>query len=108
MIKYKSWHVSPTLIEEVVKTHEAVKNVAVIGIPHLDGELPMAVVVLKTEYEGKINEDEVRKFAEERVSEREKLRGGVKFVKEIPYTTTGKVQRLELKRKIITKLKEHS
>lgn len=39
---------APAEIESVVLTHPKIKEVVVIGIPHeVDGDLPMAVVVLK-------------------------------------------------------------
>lgn len=39
---------APAEIESVILTHPKIKEAVVIGIPHeVDGDLPMAVVVLK-------------------------------------------------------------
>ncbi len=46
--------VAPSKIETQMMTHPAVKDVAVIGLPHdIDGEHPLAYVVIKTNQEGR-------------------------------------------------------
>jgi acyl-coenzyme A synthetase/AMP-(fatty) acid ligase len=45
--------VAPSNIETQLMTHPAVKDVAVVGLPHdIDGEHPLAYVVIKTNQEG--------------------------------------------------------
>lgn len=93
MFKYKSWHVQPVAIEHVIEEHPAVLKAIVFGVPHdFDGDLPTAIVTLKKGF-GRITADEVKKFTNDRVSERQQLRGGLKILKSIPLTPTGKVQR---------------
>lgn len=47
MLKYRSWHVVPAEVEDVLRSHPAVTEAAVVGVPHLDdGQHPAAVVVL--------------------------------------------------------------
>lgn len=94
MLKFRSWHVVPAVLEEILKQHPAVQSVVVVGIPHEeDGDHPAAVVVLNDGYENKITSEEIEKFLEERVDDRQRLRGGVKIVKELAMTPTGKVKK---------------
>jgi len=48
LIKYRSHQVSPGEIENVLTSHPAVLETAVIGVPHaIDDEHPIAFVVKK-------------------------------------------------------------
>ncbi|KAJ0173223.1 hypothetical protein K1T71_011399 [Dendrolimus kikuchii] len=48
LIKYRSYHVIPPELEEVIRTHPAVQDVSVVGIPNeQDGEWPVACVVIR-------------------------------------------------------------
>lgn len=97
MIKYRSWHVVPAILEEILLTHPAVSAAVVVGIPdNEDGEHPMACVILKQGITG-VSENEIRNYVDDRVDERKKLRGGVIFVKSFPTTVTGKISRRLLK-----------
>lgn len=97
MLKYRSWHVAPAMLEEVLLTHPAVHAAVVVGIPDKeDGEHPRACVILKQGIKG-VQEEEIRKYVDERVDDRKKLRGGVVFVKSFPITASGKVSRRLLK-----------
>lgn len=78
--------------------HPGVDQTVVLGLPHPeDGAHPLALVIPSNEYKKKITPQEIQKFVEERVPDRMKLRGGVKIVDHVPQTTTGKVNRRELK-----------
>ncbi|MEN9492535.1 MAG: hypothetical protein RJA63_2984, partial [Pseudomonadota bacterium] len=51
-------------VENVVAKHDAVHEVAVIGVPDERwGERPLALVVLKPEFEGKVSEHAIRNFS---------------------------------------------
>ncbi|EFA00289.1 uncharacterized protein LOC657935 [Tribolium castaneum] len=101
MFKYLSWHIVPSLIEAILLEHPAVKEAVVFGIPAGEkGEIPAACVVLKDKC-CNVNKDEILKFVEERVSEREKLRGGITFLNELPRTPTGKLIRNEVRNIVI-------
>lgn len=90
MLKFRSWHVPPAILEGVMLTHPAVASGIVIGIPHEeDGDHPMGVVVIKPGFEDTTAED-IRNYVDERVDDRQKLRAGVKIVNEIPFTPSGK------------------
>lgn len=97
MLKFKGWHVPPQVIENVLLNHPAVSAAVVIGIPHkIDGEHPMACVILKKNF--KVTEEDLTVYVNERVDDRKKLRGGVRFVDSFPRTSTGKVNRRLLKK----------
>lgn len=103
VLKVKSWHVPPALLENVLLTHPAVKAAVVIGIPHkIDGDHPMGIVILK-EDAGKITPEEIEKYVEERVQDRQRLRAGVRIVDSIPTTASGKVKRNEMKKQYLVK-----
>lgn len=102
MLKYRGWHVVPQVIEKVLLSHPGVSCAVVFGIPHeKDGEHPTACVILKENFT--VGEEALRAFVEERVDDRKRLRGGVKFVHNFPRTATGKVNRRLLKQMFTNK-----
>lgn len=60
----------------------------------------MAIIVLEQDAKDTTAE-EIEKYIEERVQDKQRLRGGVKFVDSIPMTPSGKVKRRELRRKVL-------
>ncbi|XP_055543015.1 uncharacterized protein LOC129728590 [Wyeomyia smithii] len=103
LIKYRGFQVAPAELEAVLLTNEKIKDAAVIGIPdEANGELPMAFVVLQPGAE--LTEADVKAWVAARLSKQKHLHGGVRFVAEIPQTTSGKILRREL-RKLVTKSK---
>lgn len=104
MLKFQSWHVPPAIIEAVLHTHPAVKMGVVIGIPHLeDGDHPMAVIIPTENYKN-LSADDIIEYVNKRVDDRQKLRGGIKFVEMFPLTPSGKIKRKELKENILSEL----
>ncbi|XP_044760951.1 bacitracin synthase 3-like [Coccinella septempunctata] len=100
LIKYKAYQVPPAELEALLLTHPAVSDAAVIGLPDENaGELPFAFVVTK-ENES-VSAEELKEFVASKVSPQKKLRGGVRFVKEIPRNPSGKILRRVLKQQAI-------
>ncbi|XP_050311850.1 uncharacterized protein LOC126747336 isoform X2 [Anthonomus grandis grandis] len=98
MLKYRSWHVPPALLEGVLQNHPGVSQCVVIGIPdELDGDLPCAIIVLNEDYRGKVTEEEIEEFVAKRVNDTHKLRGGVKFIEALPLTPSGKVKKKKIR-----------
>lgn len=97
LIKYKGFQVPPAELEGLLLGHEKVADCAVIGV-HIESmatEVPRAYVVLA---EGaKMTEEELVKYIDERVAGHKKLRGGVKFIKEVPKSASGKILRRVLR-----------
>jgi long-chain acyl-CoA synthetase len=89
------YNVYPREIEEVLYEHPAVREAAVIGIPHPDlGEEIGAAVALKSGAE--VSEDELREFVKSRVAAYKYPRH-VWFVNELPKGATGKILKREIR-----------
>nr|XP_023026911.1 luciferin 4-monooxygenase-like [Leptinotarsa decemlineata] len=102
MLKYKSWHIAPAVLEQILVNHPAVKEALVIGIPHEeDGDLPMALLTLNDNFREKITGQDIESYVEDKVPDRMKLRGGVKFLESFLLTPSGKVKRREMKNMIL-------
>ncbi|MEM1954073.1 MAG: AMP-binding protein, partial [Nitrososphaerota archaeon] len=83
MIKYKGYPVFPRDLEELLRRHPAVSDALVRGEPDPEtGERPVAFVVLKEGYEGRVSESELMEFVNSRVAGYKKLRG-LKFVRSL-------------------------
>ena len=96
LIKYKAFQVPPAEVEALLLSNPKVKDCGVIGIPDEEsGELPMAFVV--KQLGTNLTEQDVAKFVEENASKPKWLRGGVKFIDEIPRNPSGKILRRELR-----------
>lgn len=97
MIKYKGWAVFPAEIEDYLYNHEAVLEVAIVGLPdQTAGEIIKAHIVLKQEYRGKVTEDDIIDWCRENLSHY-KVPKIVQFRDEVPKTMVGKVLRRILK-----------
>ncbi|MDN5939501.1 MAG: AMP-binding protein, partial [Salinisphaera sp.] len=89
---YKVW---PREVEDVLYTHPAVREAAVVGIPdEYRGENVKAVVSLKPGAE--TTADEITAFCRERMAAYKYPRV-VEFLPELPKTATGKILRRELR-----------
>lgn len=96
LIKYKGYQVSPSEIEMVLLTHPGVKDAAATGKPdEASGELPMAFIVRQPG--ANVTAKEIVELIRSKLSPQKWLRGGVKFVNDIPKNATGKIMRRELK-----------
>ncbi len=88
------WIASVTL-ENALMGHPAIREAAVIGVPHAKwSERPIAVVVLKPDQKTQI--EDLRKFLEPHFA-KYWLPDAVVFVEALPRTTTGKVKKSELR-----------
>jgi len=97
LIKYRMAHVVPSNIEKQMMTHPDVEEVGVVGQPdECDGELPLAFVVLRKG--ATATAEELITYTNGLVIEEEKLRGGVRFIDQIPRNELGKIVRPKLKK----------
>jgi long-chain acyl-CoA synthetase len=88
------YNVYPREIEEVLYEHPAVREAAVVGVPHdALGEEVGAAIALKDGAEA--SEDDIRAFAKERVAAYKYPRQ-IWFVAELPKGPTGKVLKREI------------
>lgn len=83
-------------MENLILEIEGITDVAVVGVPDtLAGEVPRAYVVKNPGQT--INEDDIQRLVNSKVTHYKKLVGGVKFIEAIPRNPSGKILRNELK-----------
>jgi 4-coumarate--CoA ligase len=105
LIKYKGFQVAPAELEGTLLDHPEVDDVAVIGVYDADQatEVPRAYIVLKPGgMQGTDKGDKIAKWLTTRVANHKRLRGGVRFLKDIPKSASGKI----LRRMLTAKVKE--
>lgn len=103
MIKYKGYSVYPREIEEVLYSHEAVAEAAVIGVPEEKvGEKIKAFIVLKNEFKDKVREEDILKHLKENLAPY-KIPKEIEFRRSLPKSTVGKILRRILKEEEIKK-----
>jgi fatty-acyl-CoA synthase len=87
-------NVFPQEVEELLVSHDAVADAAVYGISDEDfGQRLEAMVVLKQQ--DAVSEDDLRGYVREHLA-RYKVPREIRFVDELPRTSTGKLQRRKL------------
>ncbi|XP_063986253.1 uncharacterized protein LOC135167214 [Diachasmimorpha longicaudata] len=96
LIKCRLFDITPGPIEQCIREHPGVAEVAVVAKPYtLDREQPMAFV---TKLPGKeVSEKEISDLVESKLPHRMTLSGGVKFLDQMPYTATGKIAKKKLR-----------
>lgn len=100
LIKYKGFQVPPAELEGLLLSHPDIDDVAVIGIQdHTQAtEVPRAYVVVKKGVQaGKETEKAIVGWLAQKVASHKRLRGGVRFVGEVPKSASGKILRRVLK-----------
>ena len=90
-------NISTVEVEQAILRHEAVQDVAVIGVPHERwGEVPKAFVVLAKG--ARADEQEIIAHAKSKIASY-KAPKAVEFVDELPVNSAGKVKKHELREK---------
>ena len=100
LIKYKGFQVPPAELEGLLLGHPLVDDVAVVGVydEAQATEVPRAYVVLGKGAEGgREAERQITEWLRGRVASHKRLRGGVRFVDEVPKSASGKILRRLLK-----------
>merc|ERR1711962_10870 len=98
LIKVKGLQVAPSELEDLIRRHPGVNDVAVVGVPdERSGELPRAYVVRKTR--GTLETD-IIDWVKERAAPHKHLAAGCMFVETLPKNQTGKILRRELKAQV--------
>lgn len=103
LVKSGGEWISSVDLENAIMAHEAVFEAAVIAVPHPRWqERPVAAVVLKDAYKGKVTKEDIIEFIEPQFA-KWWLPDDVIFIDEIPKTSVGKF----LKRELREQLKDH-
>jgi len=107
LIKYKGFQVAPAELEGKLMGHPNVNDVAVIGVEDKEQhtEVPRAYVVAANGM-GREDAAEIVRWLGEKVANHKRLRGGVRFVNEIPKSASGKILRRILKERANEEEKE--
>lgn len=88
--------VAPAELESVLRSHPAVQDAAVLGVPHpISGEVPKAFVITKDNQ--KPSEEELKEYVSKKVAVFKRI-DEIQFVPSIPKTASGKILRRELKK----------
>ncbi|KAI8420800.1 hypothetical protein MSG28_008005 [Choristoneura fumiferana] len=96
MLCFDGFMVAPLELESVLLSHPDVQDASVVGKPAgVLGEEPAAFVVLKPG--ATLTEQQLREYLAPQVPPYMQLRGGVKFVPELPRDSQGKIKRQQLK-----------
>ncbi len=95
MIISGGFNIYPSDLEQVLTSHEAVREAAVVGVPSdRSGETPIALVVLHPD--AAITNDALREWMNERVGKTQRL-AALKFMDSLPRSAIGKVLKRELR-----------
>ena len=100
LIKFKGSQVAPAELEGILASHELINDVAVIGVrdESQETEVPLAFVVPKEGVErSEKNGRAIVDWLTERVARHKRLRGGVRWIDEVPKSASGKILRRVLK-----------
>lgn len=108
LIKYKGFQVAPAELEGKLMDHPGVNDVAVIGIQNdeMHTEVPRAYIVAAKGKNSDKDAEEIIKWVAEQVANHKRLRGGVRFIDEVPKSASGKILRRLLKDKAKQEEKE--
>ena len=93
LIKCSGYSVFPAEVEALLYKHPAVMEAVVIGVPDsYRGETIKAFIVLKHEYRGKCQEEEIIEWAKDYMATYKRPRF-VEFREDLPKTSFGKILR---------------
>ena len=97
MIKVRGWQVSPAELESVLLIHTEILEAAVIGsvLPNSNAEAPRAYIVKSPE--SNLSEGDIKTHMAEYLAKYKNLDGGIVFTNKIPRTSTGKIDRKQLR-----------
>lgn len=97
LIKCSGYSVFPDDVEALLSNHPSISQSVAVGVPDTKrGESVKAFIVLKPDYKGKIQEQEIIDWAKEHMAAYKYPRE-VEFIEELPTTSSGKILRRLLK-----------
>ncbi|MEE4153402.1 MAG: AMP-binding protein [Erythrobacter sp.] len=101
MIAVGGFKVFPSVVEDVILEHEAVKEALVIGVPEAyHGEMPRAYVTLKEGARPDADADALKEWLNARVGKHERV-DQVVIREELPKTLIGKLDRKALRAEVL-------
>ena len=101
LIKSGGEWISSVDLENEIMAHQGVLEATVVGLPHPKWEeRPLALVVLRDEFRGKVSQEDILEFIQPKFAKWQ-LPNEIKFVDEIPKTSVGKFDKKEIRRAFI-------
>lgn len=100
LIKYKGFQVAPAELEGLLISHPKINDVAVVGVYNKEQatEVPRAYIVPVPGVEAsQATADDIMVWLHGKIANHKRLRGGVRFVDEVPKSASGKILRRVLK-----------
>ena len=102
VIKSSGYRIGPFEVESALMTHKAVVECAITGVPdEIRGQVVKATIVLAKDYREKAGPELVKELQDhvKRVTAPYKYPRVIEFVEELPKTISGKIRRMEIRRK---------
>lgn len=104
IFRYKSYHVNPTEIEELILSIDGVAEASVVGIHDPSAQnLATAAVVRKSGFDEQVTEQVIVEFIASRLPFYKHLYGGVVFMDSLPISAAGKVMKRWIREKLTNK-----
>ncbi len=102
VIKSSGYRIGPFEVESALMTHPAVVECAITGVPdEIRGQVVKATIVLAKDYKAKAGSELVKEIQDhvKAVTAPYKYPRVVEFVDELPKTISGKIRRVEIRKK---------
>jgi len=106
VIKSGGEWISSVRLEDMIASHPAVARAAVVGVRSRKwSERPVALIVLKPEYKGRVREEDIREYLLKEFVETGKipkwwLPDKIMFVDDLPLTSVGKINKRALREQL--------
>lgn len=103
VIKSSGYRIGPFEVENALMSHEAVVECAITGVPDpIRGQLVKATIVLSEAYKGKAGDElvkELQNYVKHQTAPYKYPRV-IEFVDELPKTISGKIRRVDIRKKV--------
>ena len=102
VIKSSGYRIGPFEVESALMTHPAVVECAITGVPdEIRGQVVKATIILSKDYKGKESPELIKELQDhvKKVTAPYKYPRVIEFVDELPKTISGKIRRVEIRKK---------
>ena len=102
VIKSSGYRIGPFEVESALMTHPAVVECAITGVPdEIRGQVVKATIILARDYKAKAGPELIKELQDhvKRVTAPYKYPRVIEFVDELPKTISGKIRRVEIRKK---------
>ena len=102
VIKSSGYRIGPFEVESALMTHPAVVECAITGVPdEIRGQVVKATIILSKDYKGKGSPELIKELQDhvKKVTAPYKYPRVIEFVDELPKTISGKIRRVEIRKK---------